>query len=90
MVLRHPDTFTVSYFNIFPKPAKAIRIGKFIPSKYIKNFNVQTQKEGRFTSWVELNQHHVQNAARGYGEWRVAVDAAARIKQEIGFTLLNG
>ena len=30
---------------------------------------------GRFSAWMEHNQGHVQQCARGYGEWRVATDA---------------
>jgi len=35
--------------------------------------------KGRYTAWMELHQNLVQQAARGYSEWRVAVDAKERI-----------
>jgi acyl-CoA oxidase len=42
----------------------------------------ESQKEaGRYSGWMEQNQNLVQQAARGYSEWRVAVDALERINE---------
>ena len=38
---------------------------------------------GRFSAWMEHNQGHVQQCARGYGEWRVATDAKVPIQNAL-------
>jgi len=45
------------------------------------NMNKDGKAHGRFSAWMEHNQGHVQQCARGYGEWRVATDAKNRIAE---------
>jgi len=45
------------------------------------NMGKDGKTHGRFSAWMEHNQGHVQQCARGYGEWRVATDAKNRIAE---------